>query len=219
MTTKHIEKDTVILRNTVKSDYVYVIKSGIWILFTLTETGEAIVFGLLGKGQTVGESEAFLSDRKAIYLKALTDVEVCQVPLESYRNSSLHSADLLVDVLCASMANMNSFCRFTWVMGERNVYRRVKKLMRVLIDAGMPIDANGAMTFDLSHDSIAQVLKTDRPSVSRALGRLEEEGFLVLKYRKIIVSVDKFIEKFGDGTPYPTFTFDGSQVGKALHEV
>ena len=174
---KTITKNTVLFRNEIDCDCTYVILSGLAVVYYYTETGEAVVCGIFGRGCTIGEIECFLSYKAPYMIKALTPMITCQLPNDYLLKCSEHDLPLIKKVLSASGNSMRVFVRHMWVMNAQRVEERVRRLLIVVANSGIET-RDGVKTINLTHNDLAFLINTNRLSISRSLQKLAQEGFI-----------------------------------------
>ena len=168
----------------ISSDYeqersIYIIVSGIGISNYYLESGEEITMCLMGKGQTFGEGFPFNGDF-SISLHALTDITVCKLSADYLLNGG---SETLNNVILAGLNNYRAFARQVWIMNAQRIYERIKRILIVLTK--LNDWENNKVPLIISHADLALLINTDRPSVTRTLHKLEEEGFVELGYQQV----------------------------------
>lgn len=202
-----LKRNEVLTRNLASDDYVYIVKSGFVALLTYTESGDRVLFGILGAGQTVGEAESYLDLREVIYLQAIVDSALCRMPMKDYQQHVHANPHAATRVALSTIRNMNAICRCSWIMSDRSVKERLARFFYVVVHSGLgKTRGELELELELSHDDLAFLFSADRGSITKALKKLEAEGVVAPGYRKIIVNalaVDKRISE--SDVPYPTF--------------
>lgn len=169
-----------------KRPSVYVVKSGLCAAMNFEESGAPLVFGVIGRLHTVGESEALFDRRPEHVLMALDDTELCTISTGLVARCVDEDPGKTREIMRATESNEQAFGRHLWVMNARTVYQRIRRLLYVLsIANGGP--GNGG-SVPVSHESVALMLNVNRPAVSRDLKRLEREGLVSLGYGSIEIT-------------------------------
>lgn len=181
------DKDDIISSNCDKEKCIYIIVSGIGIVTSYLESGEVLTLCLKGKGQTFGEL-FHLAENYPALLQALTELTVCKISAASLL---IDNPVMLNNILHAGMINFDGVSRLMWIMNAQRIYERIKRALIVLAELhNMNNDMNNKKNpLILTHDDLALLINTDRPSVTRALHKLKKEGFLDLGYQRLSVKI------------------------------
>lgn len=167
-------------------DNVYVILSGVGLVSVHLGTDEEeLQLALLGKGQIFGALTPFSkaepgneSRWASPCLRAITDIEVCKVSSRWLKQYTEQHPALLYEFMSAGKALTRAAVRQTWIRNPRKIYDRVLRALVVLNELC-------GKNLTISHDDMALIVCADRPSVTLALDKLRDEGFVSLEYRKI----------------------------------
>lgn len=161
---------------------VFIILSGIGLVSIALGFEEQMQLALLGKGHIFGIltpfSEVRLKDTWDLSLRPLTDMEVCKIPCLGLRHYTKQHPSLLYNIIVASKGVVRSAMRQMWINSPRKIYDRVLRALVVLNELY-------GRDLTISHDDMALIVNADRPSVTLALDKLRDEGFVSLEYRRI----------------------------------
>ncbi len=202
-----LDRGETIYLNQIETDGIYVIQSGILTSFFYLSSGEPVVMGNLGKGQTVGELE-ILRTRKGPYnVKALTPVHLCRLSMGYILQFVKHSPSLMVSLVAAGESAASSLSRQLWVMNAQRVYDRLARLLMVLSDLGsrkgfgvvnpIEISDENMTPIQVSHQDLGFLINTDRISITRSLHKMAEEKLVILDYKRILIT-DSLISRFSE---------------------
>lgn len=180
----HLDKNTILFRNEIDYGCIYVVVSGIAAVYTHLDAGEMMVFGLVGKGFTLGETEYFTKEKSVYSIKTLTPCVFCRLPVEDLDSIIDARPFLMKRFIQASNKCMQMFSRQIWVMNAQLVYDRLKRLLCVLAKLQAKQGEN-FVRINISHEELALLINTTRVSVTRMLNIMEQEGNVRLKYNEI----------------------------------
>lgn len=178
------EKNQILFRNQVESACLYVVLSGILTAFYYLPSGEPVVVGNMGRGATVGELELPLTKGEPYNVMALTPVRLCRICIEYLTSLLSMNPSYQKYILAASEKAARCMARQIWVMNAQRVYDRVVRMLMVLCNTGLETDEEGYF-IPITHEDLAFLIHTDRISITRALKKLETEGFVELDYKHI----------------------------------
>ena len=179
------KKGDVLFKAMGNEESTFIILSGVASAISHLPSGEVVTICLLGKSYTIGEIEPFFTQKIYYVIQALTPMTVCQIRTHDLVYLVDENPSLLKQVISAVENNSHAFARQLWVMNAQRVHERIKRFLSVFIK--MSGNNHAEPLVCLSHDELAVLINTDRPSVTRALHKLEEEGFVKLGYKKLKV--------------------------------
>ena len=168
-----------------KNDYIffqgdvpnklYLILNGEVELGSINVNGKVLRITNISEGEDFGEVELFLNkDRYSGYAKAKTDVKLLEIAKDFFggrceKNCSHHSKVVF---------NMLE------VLTSGNLKQRIATY---LLEHA---DNNNLVSLSMNREELALYLNTTRPSLSRTLLSLQEDGFIHLSSRKSIKILD-----------------------------
>lgn len=118
-----------------------------------------------------------------MYVEALTQVSVLIMSSRIFTDREENSLsrklrENLLEVFAGKAYNMNRKLR---ILGSGSLRERI---VRFLVECQ---DSEGQIHMNLSREEMADYLNITRPSLSRELGKMQEEGILELDRRQILV--------------------------------
>ena len=154
-------------------DHVWIVVRGIIKLSCLNEQGEDTLLGVLGPNQCFGE---LLTDLDLCEAKTLSDCDLLCISMEEVESTP----HLCVNVMhCLINRNHQSEALIA-LLGLRGVQNRVCGFLELLAqDYGRPCEQGLMLTLRLTHQEIADALSTTRVTVTRVMGILKDEGWLL----------------------------------------
>lgn len=151
---------------------VWLVIDGVVKITTLSDRGEEILVGLVGEPMVFGSSLTALQTYQAI---ALSDVTLASIPLSEVAQSPA-LAQALLRSLKQRLQQTESLLA---INGHIRVEERLTSLLLLLKRAiGQPIDQGVRLRARLTHQDFAQACRTTRVTVTRLLGKLQEQGEL-----------------------------------------
>lgn len=172
-----------------KFNSLFIIKSGIVKLQTITESGDKLIKGFYFSGDLIGiesiGNQYYVND--AI---ALQNTSVCSIPYSKFK-SLIHSSPDLFDKFSERMAaEINiSDVRLTNVYSTKNVEGRALEFLKFLARK-MGTESNEdciSLTLPMSKSDIAIYLGIRPESLSRALEKLKKKGIIDCLKSKIFI--------------------------------
>lgn len=180
---------------------VFVIRSGIYSCVSNLETSREIPISLLGRGYVIGLSELYIPREIAssYYLRALTPGTVCSFSAKAVRRRLEELPPTLSNsIISCSLINLTS-AAYTQVKTLSRSLAGDRIAMLLLRLRELAARENRTLeTIDITHGNIASLVSSDRVSITRALHKMEEAGFVELGYRSVkltdaIGDLDEFV--------------------------
>nr|WP_235927086.1 helix-turn-helix domain-containing protein [Gloeocapsopsis dulcis] len=164
-----------------KPQVIWQVDQGLVKLSTLSETGEEIVVGLAGPGMPFGVDLTSLHTYQAIALS--------QVQLLCYSFSELAASPLLAaQVLPQINQRLRQSEALLAIFGQRRVKDRFEQLLQLLKqEIGQPTDRGIRLSVRFTHQELAEACSTTRVTITRLLGKLQEEGKVSIDAKNHIV--------------------------------
>lgn len=147
---------------------IWLVRQGIVKLSTMSERGEEVLVGLLGKSMPFGSSMTGLSTYQAIALS--DEVQLVAIPLTEISNS--------VPLTQALLPKINQRLRQTEALlaiaGKRKVRERLQYFLLFLKqELGQPVAQGIRLSVRLTHQDIADACCTTRVTITRLMGNLQ----------------------------------------------
>ncbi|MBW4690975.1 MAG: PAS domain-containing protein [Lyngbya sp. HA4199-MV5] len=151
---------------------VWLIVDGVVKITTLSDRGEEMLVGLLGEPMVFGSSLTSLQAYQAI---ALSDVKLAAISLSEIAQSP-QLAQALLQSLKQRLQQTESLLA---INGHIHVQERLTSLLTLLKGTlGQPVEEGVRLRARLTHQDFAQACRTTRVTVTRVLGKLQEQGNL-----------------------------------------
>ena len=173
-----------IFQETDRPDSVYMLLNGSVIIAKETFSGKRILLAQLeNPGALFGEVYAFMEKASYdMYVEALTQVSVLIMSSRIFTDREENSLsrklrENLLEVFAGKAYNMNRKLR---ILGSGSLRERIVRFLVECQDS----------------EEMADYLNITRPSLSRELGKMQEEGILELDRRQILVKDQEKIELY-----------------------
>ena len=196
---KKLKKGIHLFRDKDKINNIYIVASGKVALYKLNESAQKKIVFILGKGSIVN----------AVILDNLPASINCEI----FEEAEILSFDRVkfIEVM------KNDFELTTVVMNSlsmkvRRMYRQMKnttpikvekrvaaKLWKLSKDYGVEYEDGTLIDLNISVTYLADMFGAPRETISRALKKLQDEGLIVWKYKKIVVTNKDNLSNFFKG--------------------
>lgn len=149
---------------------IWLVIDGVVKITTLSDRGEEMLVGLLGEPMVFGSSLTALQTYQAV---ALSDVKLAAISLSEVAQSP----PLAQAVLRSLQQRLQQTESLLAINGQMRVEERLNRLLSLLKQAiGQPIEQGTRLRARLTHQDFASACCTTRVTVTRLLGKLQEQG-------------------------------------------
>jgi len=167
---------------------VPLLKNSIWLvvrgmvkLTAISEQGDELLLGLAGANEPFGEP---LSQVEAYSAITLSDTDLLCLSTEALSREP----KLAYSLLQAVAQRYRQSEALLALLGLRRIEDRVRGFLELLATSyGQPCPQGLQLNIKLTHQDIASALSTTRVTVTRILGSLREEGWLLLDEQRHLV--------------------------------
>lgn len=181
------EKDEMIFRQRDVPSKLLVLAEGSVIVFNDSSTGKRSIMATFDQpGELFGEVFVFLNKREYDhYAQAASPSKILQMPREflyhTCGNSCGHHEKLISNML-SILAQKAYFLNQKLQIVSCATLRQ--KIAKVLLHS---CGADGKVTLSMNREELADFLNTARPSLSRELMKMQEDGLLKIEKRDIFI--------------------------------
>lgn len=149
---------------------IWLVIDGVVKITTLSDRGEEMLVGLLGEPMVFGSSLTALQTYQAI---ALSNVKLAAISLSEVAQSP----PLAQAVLRSLQQRLQQTESLLAINGQMRVEERLNRLLVLLKQAiGQPVEDGTRLRARLTHQDFASACCTTRVTVTRLLGKLQEQG-------------------------------------------
>ncbi|MBD2522466.1 PAS domain-containing protein [Nostoc sp. FACHB-133] len=177
---KHSKGETIPLNPLV----IWYVSQGLVKLSTYCETGEEVLIGLATAGMVFGSSLTSLNIYQAT---ALSDVKLVSIYAAEIEASPNLSHTLLPKI----NQRLRQTESFLVISGRRRVQERLHYLLELLKrEVGETVPEGTRLSVRFTHEDIASACCTTRVTITRLMGKLQEEGIISFDSKKHIILKD-----------------------------
>ncbi|MGI8499689.1 MAG: helix-turn-helix domain-containing protein [Hassallia sp.] len=174
---KHCKGETI----TLNPSEIFYVCQGLVKLSTYCETGEEVLTGLAGEQMIFGSSLTSLQTYQAT---ALTDVELVSIDVAEIAESPVLSQALLPKF----NQRLRQAESFLAISGRQRVQDRLHYLFLLLKqEIGQPVPEGTRLNVRLTHEELASACCTTRVTITRLMGKLQQEGVISFNSKKHII--------------------------------
>lgn len=167
-----------------ESQSIWLVSEGVVKLTTLSDRGEEMLVGLIGETMVFGSNLTTLQTYQAI---ALSDVKLSLISLTEVAQSSRLAQLLLPSVIRRLQQTENLLAIYEQIRVED----RLNRLLRLLKQAiGQPVEQGTRLRARLTHQDFAGACCTTRVTITRLLGKLQQQGKVILDAHNHLVLKD-----------------------------
>ena len=168
--------------------YVYLLESGLVRISRISERGEEVTFGYIRTGEVFGELVAFGSEPRESYATAVARSTVIKVEREAFTEAIKSQPSAIFAVASQIEGRFKQIeSRVEDLVFRSARARLAKMLLQLSTQFGASQDNNRLIDLKLTHAELATLIGTSRPTVSIALGELEDEGIITRHVGKVVI--------------------------------
>ncbi|MEH2228054.1 MAG: PAS domain S-box protein [Nostoc sp.] len=177
---KYAKGETIFLNPLV----IWYVSQGLVKLSTYCETGEEVLIGLATTGMVFGSSLTYLDIYQAT---AFADVELVSIYAAEVSASAILSHILLPKI----KQRLQQTESFLAIYGRRRVQDRLHHVLQLLKrEVGETVPEGTRLNVRFTHEDIANACCTTRVTITRLMGKLQEEGIISFDLKKHIILRD-----------------------------
>lgn len=190
------KKGEIILRPGEKPDYVGFIKSGYVRVYTISEKGQEVTVQFFKPILCFTMIYALTGIENKFYFEAISPVELCAAPVKDFLSFMNREKDTAKEVTNNLMLTFVDMIEQMGLLLSGNAYNKVA-LMVVSLTNGTETDneKSSKISLAITHRLIASLTGLTRETVTLQMLRLEKEGLIINKNRRVVVLNRKELEK------------------------
>jgi CRP-like cAMP-binding protein len=186
--TRTVEAGSSFFREGDRAEAFYVLDRGSVKLTQLTPEGHQVVLRLIGPGDAFGGVAAFGGSTYPITAEAVTDSWALEWLGADMARLMERYPRLAVNALQVVATRLHELQVQYRQLATEKVERRVARaLLRLVQQAGRPVESGVLIDLPLSRDDIAQMTGTTLYTVSRIISRFEENGLLEAGRQRMLI--------------------------------
>lgn len=184
---KKYEKNQIIFNRLSLPNFLYVLISGTVAICKDTFSGErGIVTTINKKGDIFGEVYIFIEKQQYDYYTLATkEVTVLEIPKDFFFQSNLNIHEYynkfiynMLGILAKKSYYLNQKLQ---LLSSGNLKKKIAKYLYI------NANDNGTVTMKMNREEFADFLSVTRPSLSRQLSKMKEEGLIAIKGKNITI--------------------------------
>ncbi|MCY7273291.1 MAG: Crp/Fnr family transcriptional regulator, partial [Phormidesmis sp. CAN_BIN44] len=153
-------------------------------LTTLSDSGDEMLVGLATDGMVFGSSFTSLQTYQAI---ALVGVQIVSIPLTEIARSPRLAQALLPSI----NQRLRQTEGFLAIYGQLRVQDRLNRLLLMLKqEIGQPVETGTRLRVRLTHQDFASAWCTTRVTVTRLLGKLQQQGKVIVDAQNHLILIE-----------------------------
>lgn len=196
---KRVDAGATFFREGDPASSFFVLDSGSVKLTQLTPEGHQVVLRLVGPGDAFGGVAAFGGGTYPITAEAVTDAAALEWLGSAMTRLMERHPRLALNALQFVAARLHELeVRYRQLATEKVERRVARALLRLVQQAGRPIEAGVLIDLPLSRDDIAQMTGTTLYTVSRIVSRFETDGLLEAGRQRVVIRNPSALSRIAD---------------------
>ena len=157
---------------------VFVLVSGLVRIYRASEQGEEVTFGYIHPGEAFGELAAFSKDPRQSYAAAVEPSTVMRLNRDDFARAIQAKSSVVFTIARQIEGRFKQIESRVEDLVFKSVRARVAHVLAQLVEEFGDGASPPAIRLRLTHADIATLIGASRPSVSIALGELEDSGLV-----------------------------------------
>ena len=174
------------LRSSLNS--VLFVRHGFAVSYANESNGNLQVYTVISRGGSIGEISVLFAGDSGDYCLAATDLVTCSISSCAFLDALRQNSGLLKEVILASSVNTINLGFMSWMHQGKTVRDKIERFIAFYYAREAKVSSD-SFIIPISHATLALAVGSERATVSRALGRMAEDGYLVLRQNAIVVKV------------------------------
>lgn len=180
------------------SDALYVIVSGFVKAYSTTPEGKEKILTLLGPGEFVGEIGLLDGRPRSATVETLTPLETLVISRRAFRELALEQPEMLWKILAAICEKLRQISSQMLDASYLDVHKRLINTFLMLADKHGEQANGGVRILRLPHREMANMIGSNRETVTRLMKRLEERGLVSVAAHHIDIPSVEALRKAAD---------------------
>jgi len=191
-----------------RPERVFILEEGLVRLYRISSDGDELTLGYVHPGEVFGELAAFVDQPRESFAAAVEN----STALEISRETCLRIARASPSAGTAITAQIGGRLKQIEARAEDLAFRTVQQrvahiLLQLSGEFGQPVSRSVRITLRLTHAQLAALVGASRPTVSLALGQLEEAGLIVREDGNWIIldrsGLERIVERLPEADALP----------------
>lgn len=168
-----------------KPEFIWIVRRGIVKLSTICEAGEEVLLGLAGRSMAFG---ADLTCQSIYQATAMCEVELICFSLKDIATYPQFAQKILPSI----NERLKQTEALLAISGYRHAQDRLYYLLQMFKqEIGQPVENGTRLSVRLTHQDLAAACSTTRVTITRMLGKLQNQGKIALDSRNHIIILNE----------------------------
>ena len=196
--TRTYNKDNVIILAEEEGDALFVIRKGQVKVSIVSEDGREVILSLLREGDVVGELSILDGKPRSANVVATEESELIMLRRSDFLQLLIKVPRIAVTLLEELASRLRKTDRKIEGLALLDVTSRISEtLLGLASESGVETDDGIILKDRPTHQQLANMSGTTRETVSRVLKRLENQGYIAVKGRTMVILREEHWAKEG----------------------
>jgi CRP/FNR family transcriptional regulator len=189
---KEYKKGEILFFEGDQMESLFIINQGSVKVFKYTKEGKEQILYILSEGDIFGELSLFRSERLTFNVEALEDLNACVLTKASFEMILSKRPEISMKVLQVMGERLIKMETLIQSLGTKDIEARIATFLLELIPEYTKSRGHiKEIELPLSREEIANYIGVTRETISRKLGKMQDEGILKIKGIKKIIILDE----------------------------
>jgi CRP/FNR family transcriptional regulator len=189
---KEYKKGEILFFEGDQIESLFIINQGKVKVFKYTKEGKEQILYILSEGDIFGELSLFRSEKLTFNVEALEDLNTCVLTKASFERILSKRPEISMKVLQVMGDRLIKMETLIQSLGTKDIEARIATFLLELIPEYTKSRGSiKEIELPLSREEIANYIGVTRETISRKLGKMQDEGILKIKGIKKIIILDE----------------------------
>ena len=186
--TRTFSKDNVIILAEEEGDTLFILKKGKVKVSIVSEEGREVILSLLGSGSVFGELSLLDGKPRSANVVAIEETDLLMLRRTDFVQLIYKTPQIATALLAELASRLRKTDRQIEGLALLDVTSRISEtLLQLATDQGRESTDGVVIENRPTHQEMANMSGTTRETISRVLKRLEAEGYIACRGRKITI--------------------------------
>jgi len=182
-----LEQDDILYTPKEGTQRLFILKKGRVQLYEIEESGDEITLSVIEDGDVFGEMALTCQSLSGLYVRTLTPSTVVSMRREDVEHLIMNKPEVGLRLVRDLAQRLHASDALTDDVGK-GVPARLATLILTLVDSeGVRSSESYRILTHYTHEQLASMIGCKRVAVTRAFRKLEEDGAVELKDRRIVI--------------------------------
>ncbi len=174
---------------------LYLIKSGVVKISSVSEDGKIYSHGILGAGNLLGVTDFFLNNIHANTAEVINECSLIEITQSEFKNvleNDVHFSKIIMRELAAETKRHTSKAEDLSFLDTQ--HRLMNSLIKLAKEHGLETEEGITIDANITHEDMGELINANRTTITLCFNKLKKLGYVHTEGRKIVLIPLRHIE-------------------------